>query len=91
MQKLLEALKNSTRPVYVYLANDRVTKRFLSETEKHGFIFLDGEKPTKKDISSFFAVHSDFTMNYIGAVGRIAYQCNAESIIRYDYERKVLL
>lgn len=85
MLNLLETLKANAKPVFVHLPNDDTARQFLIDAENQGFIFSDGAKPTEKIPDLFFAVHPDMTINYIGAVGRIAYQCKAENIIRLDY------
>jgi len=85
MFNLAEFTKASTKPVYVHLPDDDTARQFLIDAENQGFIFSDGAKPTEKIPDLFFAVHPDMTINYIGAVGRIAYQCKAENIIRLDY------
>ena len=88
MYTLKEIVSNSTKPVYVHLPNDEAARQFLIDAENQGFIFSDGAKPTEKVPDLFFAVHPNMTMNYIGTVGRIAYQCKAENIIRLDYVSK---
>ncbi|MCQ2353935.1 MAG: hypothetical protein MJ102_02395 [Clostridia bacterium] len=85
MYKLKNVVLTNSKPVYVYLPNPETAILFLSDAEKQGFIFSDGAKPTEKHISDFFVVHPDMTINYLGTIGRIAYQCNSDSIIRFDY------
>ena len=89
MFNLAKFAKANTKPIYVHLADNQTALRFLRDAENQGFTFSDGEKPTEKHISDFFVLHSDLSMNYIGAVGRIAYQCNAKSITRLDYSEKM--
>ncbi len=89
MFNLLETLKASTKPVYVHLSNGESAKQFLIDAENQGFVFSDGAKPTEKTPDFFFAVHPDMTINYIGAVGRIAYQCHSDNIICIDYAPKM--
>ena len=89
MYTLKELVSNSTKPVYVHLPDSKAAKQFLIDAENQGFVFSDGAIPTEKHISDFFALRSDLTMNYIGVVGRIAYQCKADNIIRLDYAKKM--
>ena len=89
MYTLKELVSNSTKPVYVHLSDSKAAKQFLIDAENQGFVFSDGVKPTEKHISDFFSVHSDMTINYIGAIGRIAYQCKAGNIICIDYAEKI--
>lgn len=86
MQNLRSFILCCEKPVYVHLTTENLAKRFLCDAEEQGFLFSDGKKPTEKEISSFFAVHSDLTVNYIGANGRIAYQTNSNNISRLEYD-----
>ena len=89
MYTLKEIVSNSTKPVYVHLSNGDTARQFLIDAENQGFVFSDCAKRTEKMPDLFFAVHPDMTMNYIGTVGRIAYQCKAKNIIRFDYATKI--
>ena len=87
MKNLKEFVKSSTKTVYVRLSSQEIAEKFLRDAEKQGFKFPDGTKPTKHRPEDFFALHHDMTMNYIGSVGRIAYQCNSGNIVKLDYEK----
>lgn len=89
MFNLAQFAKTSTKPIYVHLSNGEAARRFLIDAENQGFVFSDGATPTEKHISDFFALRSDLSMNYIGVVGRMAYQCKADNIIRLDYAKKM--
>ncbi|HHU84618.1 MAG TPA: hypothetical protein GXZ23_05565 [Clostridiales bacterium] len=89
MFNLSEFAKSNSKPIFVYLADNQTALRFLQDVENQGFTFPDGTKPTEKQPNSFFAVHSDMSINYIGFIGRIAYQCKSGSIIRLDYAEKI--
>ena len=75
--------------VYVYLATEDIAKRFLQDAENEGFIFRDGVKPTQREADSIFAINDDMTINYVGFVGRIAYQAadriGNKPLIKIDY------
>lgn len=86
MKNLKEFVKSSTKTVYVRLSSQEIAEKFLRDAEMQGFTFPDGTKPTENKTDGFFALHHDMTMNYIGAMGRIAYQCHADSITPLDYE-----
>ena len=79
-----DLVSNNKMPVYVHLSDSETAKEFLMDVEKQGFLFPDGSKPTEKMPDSFFALHSDMTINYIGTIGRIAYQCKAGNLIRME-------
>lgn len=51
-----------------------------------------GVKPTEREVENIMAVNPDFTINYVGTNGRIAYgsgiKCvGNQRLIRIDYER----
>lgn len=82
-------LSTNAGKVYVYLATEEVCKQFLKDAEDEGFTFTDGMKPTQKHTSDILAVNPDFTINYVGTIGHIAFQatrriCN-QKMIRIDY------
>lgn len=60
--------------IYVYLDNSDIAKQFLQDAENEGFTFTDGTKPTLKHTSNIIAVNADATINYVGFVGRMAFQ-----------------
>lgn len=86
---LKSILSTNTGRVYVYFATEGVCKRFLQDAENEGFTFTDGTKPTQKHTSDVLAVNPDLTINYVGAIGHIAYQAASkignQKLIRIDY------
>lgn len=78
-------LKTNEKPVYVRLSDREAAKQFLMDAETHGFVFSDGTKPTEKMTDFFYVLHPDMTINYLGSVGRMAFQFKANSIICFDY------
>lgn len=87
IKSLLE--KNKNGRIYVYLADEKIGKKFLQDAEDEGFTFCDGVKPTKREISDIFALNDDMTINYVGTNGRIAYQSakkiGDKRLIKIDY------
>lgn len=75
--------------IYVYLATEGISKRFLQDAENEGFTFGDGVKPTERDISDIFAINDDLTISYVGFIGHIAYQSadkiGDQPLIRINY------
>lgn len=75
--------------VYVYLANEEIGRRFLEDSEKEGFTFADGVKPTERDMDCIYALNPNMTINYVGFVGHMAFGCakkiGDERLIRVDY------
>lgn len=78
--------------VYVYLRTTEIAMEFFNQAEKEGFTFRDSVKPTEREVENIMAVNPDFTINYVGTNGRIAYgsgiKCvGNQRLIRIDYER----
>lgn len=86
---LKSLLSSHTGRIYVYLANKDVCQRFLQDAEKEGFTFTDGTNPTQKHTSDIIALNQDATINYLGFVGRVAFQAanriGNQSLVKIDY------
>ena len=75
--------------IYVYLASSALCDLFLQNAEKEGFTFGDGVKPAERERDDIFALNNDWTINYVGFVGHMAF-ANANNVInkkliRVDY------
>ena len=77
--------------VYVYLKDDKTGKAFLVQAEAEGFTYCDGAKPTSREYSEIMAVNTDNTINFVGAVGRMAFGASAnvggKKLIRIDFAK----
>lgn len=75
--------------IYIYLATEKISKRFLQDAENEGFLFRDGVKPTQRETDCIFAINDDMTINYVGFAGHMAYQIATKignkPLIRIDY------
>ena len=60
--------------VYVWLASGNICKLFLKKAEEEGFTFGDGAKPTEREGSDIFALNRDWTINYVGFTGHMAFR-----------------
>ncbi len=85
-------VKNSDNKVYVYLANGDIGSRFLRQAESEGFTFGDGAKPTSRHYARVMAVNGDMTINYVGAVGMMAFGSGTKTVggknfVKIDYEK----
>ena len=73
---------------------EKVIEMLRPEVEAEGFSFGDGEKPTSKTISDLYVVNRDWSLNYVGFIGHIAYKSaktvGKSELIRVDYEKYVL-
>lgn len=86
---LKSLLSSYTGRIYVYLANGDICKRFLQDAEKEGFTFTDGTNPIQKHTSDIIALNQDVTINYVGFVGRVAFQVanriGNQPLVKIDY------
>ena len=87
--RTIAGLLNLDGRVYVHLSSKNVAKIFLQNAESEGFRFGDGKKPTKRKWDDIYALNKDFTLNFVGYIGHIAFHhpevpndCN---LIRVDY------
>ena len=78
-------LLNLEGRVYVYLKSENIVNLFLKNAEAEGFTFGDGVKPTGRDHSDIYALHDDWTINFVGFVSHMAFHSPAEQFIRVDY------
>lgn len=81
--------KYKTGRIYIFLADDFVGNRFMENAEKEGFVFGDGIKPTERNYANIIAINRDMTINYVGFVGRVAFQfadkIGDQQLIKIDY------
>ena len=89
MKTLKTIVTETAKTIYVYAEDAATASQFLQDAESEGFMWSDGCKPTQKHISDFYAVHTDMTINYIGAVGRTAFQCDSDNILRLNYKEYI--
>ena len=86
---LKSLLSIHTGRIYVYLANEDICQRFLQDAENEGFTFTGGTNPTQKHASDIIALNPDATINYVGFVGRVAFQATNrignQPLIKIDY------
>ena len=85
--KTIKELANMGVRVYVHLKDEETAMRFLRQAESEGFTFGDGVKPTDRHWSDLYAMHTDGTLNYVGAIGRIEYVSGTDSVIRIEYSQ----
>lgn len=89
MPKIRDLLSTNNGRIYVYLATTSIGKQFLQDAENEGFTFCDGIKPTARTPANIMAVNRDNTINYVGTVGRIAFQAankiGNDPLVKIDY------
>ena len=94
MNRTIKNLVNDNEKAYVYLANAEIGNRFMSQAEAEGFVFGDGAKPTERSYAEVMCVNGDYTINFVGAYGRIAFGAGASQIgstklKRIDFEKYI--
>lgn len=88
MSKTLTELVHSTnKRVYVHLSDIETIRIFINNAEKEGFSFLENKRISDMPLDNFYALNKNLTVNYINFIGRVAYQCGAENILRVDYKK----
>ena len=80
--------------VYVYLEDEKTAEEFFVRAEEEGFVFGDGEKPSKKQRDCIIAVNKNRTLNYVGFVGHAAFgsgtgTVGGQPLIRVDYSQYI--
>lgn len=88
MSKTLTELVHSTnKRVYVHLSDIETMRIFINNAEKEGFSFLENKRISDMPLDNFYALNKNMTVNYINFIGRVAYQCGAENVLRIDYKK----
>jgi len=88
MSKTLTELVHSTnKRVYVHLSDIETIRIFINNAEKEGFSFLENKRISDMPLDNFYALNKNLTVNYINFIGRVAYQCGAEHLLRVDYKK----
>lgn len=82
-------LVHGEEKVYIYLENRDLCKKFLQDAEEEGFLFGDGEQPTKRDTSDLFRIYADKTLSYVTFIGHMAFGSGSPDIRRIDYKKYV--
>ncbi len=85
MKTLRQLAESTEKRVIVHITDYETWCRFAEEAEREGYAFGDGVRLTDRDRDDFYAIGRDGTVNFIGAVGRIAVQCGSENYLCIDY------
>ena len=84
---LTELVHGTNKRVYVYLSDMETIRIFINNAEKEGFSFSENKRVSDIPLDNFYALNKNSTVNYINFIGRVAYQCGAENILRVDYKK----
>ena len=89
-RKSIAALvENTKKRVYVYLCDEETWLKFILDAETEGYRFSDGKKLSEREPDNFYTINGDRTINFIGTIGRIAWQCRAEGILCVNYKEYI--
>ena len=88
MSQTIKQLSQMDGRVYVFFKTEALCQQFLSQAEQEGFTFEVGAKPTERHTSDIIAVNNDFTINYVGSVGHIAFGSNVKRIGEENRDRR---
>lgn len=93
MSRIKSLLSTNDGRIYVYLYNNDTAAQFARDAENEGFTFCDGVKPTGRTVANIMAINRDMTINYVGFVGRVAFQTanriGNEPLVKIDYRNVV--
>ena len=82
-------LLNLNGHVFVHLGSHNLVTIFLKNAEAEGFTYRDGKKPTDKGGDDIMALNRDWTINYLGWAGHMAFRYPSavigEPLVRVDY------
>lgn len=71
--RTISNLLNHEGRIYIYLASKNLSNLFLKHAEEEGFTFGDGVKPTEREADNLYSLSPDWTICYVGYIGRIAF------------------
>ena len=89
--RTISNLLNHEGRIYVYLASKNLCNLFLKHAEEEGFTFGDGIKPTEREADNLYSLNPNWTVNYVGYIGRIAFHATAPvsdtPLFKIDYAK----
>lgn len=80
---------HTSKRVYVYLSDEKTERKFIADAKAQGYTFQSGANLSAQRLSNFYAVNRNKTINHLNSIGRIAFQCNSEHIIKIDYKKYI--
>lgn len=89
VKNINELVNSNQKRVYVFLADKETERRFIADANAEGFTFEDGTKLSERASNSFYTLNRNQTVNFLNTIGRIAFQCNAEHIVKVDYKKYI--
>ena len=78
--KTITELSQMDGRVYVHLPTEALAAQFMRQAETEDFSFNDSVTPTERTAAAIMAVNADHTINYVGAVGRMAFGAGAKTL-----------
>ena len=82
-------LLNLEGRILVYLGSHNLVNLFLRNAEAEGFTYPDGKKPTEREGDDILALHKDWTINFLGWAGHMAFRhpdaVLGGPLVRVDY------
>lgn len=89
VKSISELVTNNKKRVYVFLTDKETALRFINDADAEGYVFEDGTKLSERELNNFYALNENKTVNFLNSIGRIAFQCNSDNIIRVDYKKYI--
>ena len=90
MERTLKNLRKSTDgDIYIWLRDSEIGYFFMEDATAEGFT-LGGDRPIEHQYEEIMALHDD-TISYVGANGRVRFQCGeTPDFHRVDYEKYLM-
>lgn len=89
VKTISELVNIKKKRVYVFLADKEAETRFIVDANAEGYTFEDGTSLFEKETNNIYALNHNKTVNFINSIGRMAFQCNSEHIVRVDYKKYI--
>lgn len=86
MRKIKD-LTQGKEKVYIILKTEEIQKKFMSDAEKEGITFSDGESLKERKCEDVMVLYDNGTLRYLGWAGRILFHNMKEKAICVDYEK----
>ena len=88
MHTLKDLLKQSSS-VYIFCETEEIQINFLNQSEKEGFLALNGQKPTELFHQNFYGINDDMSIGYVSSMcWTLSYRnLHEDTNLRVNYDR----
>ncbi|MBR3589135.1 MAG: hypothetical protein IKL16_06185 [Clostridia bacterium] len=75
MKRISSLLSEYDGRIYIFLEDEKTKNKFVKQAILEGFTFSDGVNLSSRSIDNIIAINRNLTVNFVGTIGRIAFQC----------------